>query len=331
MPVKYWSSAGLMLTYWCNASCASCYLCCGPGRQEEMSVEDALAYWRGLVEASPHGCRIHLSGGEPFGNWPSLIEICRRARREGLRPLQKVETNAFWATDAAEVRDRLRALNDAGMEKLVISADPYHQQFVPIERCRLAARIAEDLLGRARVQVRWRDWLADGRDTDTLTDAERAERFARYAAEGRDRLSGRAAELLGPLLSRKPAPDYADNSCREGLLRSRHVHVGPEGRVYAGTCAGIVLGTLKRLDGGALEPGVADIWRRLDADYADRPVVGTLVRHGPAGLLVEAEACGFVAREGYAGKCQLCWELRRWLIRRGRHGDELGPAWMYES
>ena len=38
MPVKYWSFAGLMLTYWCNARCASCYLRCGPERGEEMTV-----------------------------------------------------------------------------------------------------------------------------------------------------------------------------------------------------------------------------------------------------------------------------------------------------
>jgi len=68
MPVKYWSFAGLMLTYWCNASCASCYLCCGPERVEEMSVDFALRLWGELIDACPHGCRIHLSGGEPFGD-----------------------------------------------------------------------------------------------------------------------------------------------------------------------------------------------------------------------------------------------------------------------
>jgi hypothetical protein len=223
MPVKHWSSAGLMLTTWCNAACASCYVCASPGRSDALSAEDALGIWRGLMEASPHGCRIHLTGGEPFGDWPRLIGICRRARAEGLRPLQKVETNAFWAADAAVVRRRLRELDDAGMQKLVISTDPYHQQFVPIERCRLAARVAEEVLGPGRVQVRWRDWLADGQDTDRLPDARRAKLFAQYALGGRDRLSGRAAEVLAPLLPSRPAGDFADKPCRRALLRSRHV------------------------------------------------------------------------------------------------------------
>ena len=116
MPVKYWSFAGLMLTDWCNASCATCYLCCGPDGRAEMSVEFALDLWRQLIDACPHGCRIHLTGGEPFGRWERLIELCRRARDQGLGPLEKIETNAFWATDERIVRKRIAAL-DVAVEK----------------------------------------------------------------------------------------------------------------------------------------------------------------------------------------------------------------------
>jgi hypothetical protein len=323
MPVKHWSFAGLILTYWCNAACRSCYLCCGPPqRREEMSPADALSYWRSLAAASPHGCRIHLSGGEPFGDWGRLIEVCRAAAGEGLGPLDKVETNAFWATDAAVVADRMRALDACGMRKLVISADPYHQQFVPIERCRLAARVAEQVLGGARVQVRWRDWLADGQDTDALGEPRRTELFARYAAAGRDRLNGRAAQHLAANLPFRPVGEFADNPCRQSLLRSRHVHVDAAGRVIPGTCAGIVLGQAKA-------QSVAEVWRRLADEHAARPIVGTLAERGPVGLLDEAVGHGFLPGQGYASKCHLCWDIRRWLVAGGLHLDELQPAWMY--
>ncbi len=322
MDVKYWSFAGLMLTCWCNARCVSCYLCSGPDRQEEMKIDFALRLWRELIEASPHGCRIHLSGGEPFGNWLRLIELCRRAQSCGLRPLEKIETNAFWATDAKAVRDRLSALDEAGMGKLVISTDPYHQQYIPIERCRLLARLAEEVLGPDRVQVRWRDWLAEGTDTDHLTSAERTALFARYAAEGRDRLNGRAAKVLARHLRLQPAGAFAGRRCREPLLRSRHVHVDPEGRVMPGTCAGIVLGK-------ADTQPIADIWRRLEADHARRPIVGRLAESGPAGLLADARAAGFVPQTGYAGKCHLCWDVRRFFALQNLHEGELGPRWLY--
>jgi hypothetical protein len=318
-----------MLTTWCNARCACCYLCCGPDRKGQMTVEQALRYWRSLQEAQPAGCKVHLSGGEPFGDWPRLIELARRAKAEGLGPLVKVETNAFWADDATIVKDRLAALDAAGMGKLVISTDPYHQAFVPIAKVRLAAAVAGEVLGPHRVQVRWRDWLAEGFDTGGLLEEKEEEAdwgtlVARYAARGRDRLCGRAAETLPPHLQLKPLDEFVDKPCSQALLRSRHVHIDPWGCVMPGTCAGLVLGL-------AGQESIAAIWHRLQADYADRPIVGTLVRQGPAGLLPWAEAAGFVPSGGYAGKCQLCWDIRRWLAAGGRHADELGPTELYQA
>jgi len=324
MPVKYWSFAGLMLTYWCNARCASCYLCCGPDRTDDMSIDRALAIWRGLIRACPHGCRIHLSGGEPFGDWPRLLELCCAARSRGLEPLEKVETNAFWATDEALVEERIGALDDAGMITLSISTDPYHQQYVPIERVRLAARVAERILGPQRLQVRWRDWLAEGFDTAALQPAERLDLFVRYAAGGRDRLNGRAAEILAPRLPAWPPESFADKPCNEALLRSRHVHVDPQGLIMPGICAGIVLGTT-----GPDEDSVAEIWRRLDDDHDARPILSVLVRAGPFGLLDEARQSGFVPKRAYAGKCHLCWDIRKHFVWRGLHADILGPQWLY--
>lgn len=332
MPVKYWSFAGLIVTYWCNARCASCYLCCGPGADQadggqHGKLEHWLGVWRGLAEASPIGCRIHISGGEPFGDWPRLIELCRRAKRDGLLergPLEKVETNAFWATDEETVRQRLRALDEAGMGKLTISTDPYHQQFVPIQRCRLAAKVAEEVLGARRLQVRWRDWLSEGFDTDQFSADERAKLFLRYASWGRDRPSGRAAQSLAPFLSCKPWSDFADKPCNDRLLRSRHVHVDGQGLVMPGTCAGIVLGRIG-------PPSVAEIWHCLDLDHATRPIVGTLARAGPVGLLDAARAAGYAPRSGYAGKCHLCWDVRQWFVLKGMHKAELGPAAVYQA
>jgi hypothetical protein len=334
MPVKYWSFAGLMLTYWCNARCASCYLCCG-GESEpdgEMSIEQALDTWRQLIDASPHGCRVHLSGGEPFGDWPRLIELCRQAQARGLGPLDKVETNAFWASDDAICRQRVAALAEAGMRKIAISADPYHQQFVPIERCRRLARVGEELLGAARVQVRWRDWLAEGGDTDGLSDDERRGLFLRYAAGGRDRLAGRAA-LLATDLPLKPPGHFSDDSCRDSLLRGRHVHIDGGGLVMPGTCAGIVLGRMGSADAVGLGPpvSVGSIWQSLSEDVTGRLILEPLVEAGPCGLLPRATAIGFVPDEGYASKCHLCWSLRRFLWAQGIGHEELGPGRLYSE
>src|SRR4030042_677813 len=89
-----WEFAGLMLTYWCSARCAFCYVHAGPERGGMMSLQTAVELWRGLDElAAAHGktMRIHLTGGEPFRDWVHLVSIIRAARDAGLTPLDKVE------------------------------------------------------------------------------------------------------------------------------------------------------------------------------------------------------------------------------------------------
>lgn len=332
MPVKYWSFAGLLLTYWCNARCASCYTCSSPSARTDMSVEVGLELWKGLISASPHGCRIHISGGEPFGRWETLIELAKQANSAGLAPLEAVETNAYWARNEKIIRERLTALHDAGMFRLKISADPYHQQYVPIERARLLARLAEEILGKERVRVRWEDWIKEGFDTDSLPLEERQRVFATYARKGRDRLTGRAARELARLLPLKPPECFADNPCWSALLRSRHVHIDGDGVICPGVCTGIILGiadSSKSIDG---------IWQNLWYNFADDnieeqndDIMVTLARFGPVALMKQAERLGYAIRpDGYASKCHLCWDVRCWLFENGYLTGRLGPASVYK-
>lgn len=326
MPVKYFSRAGLMLTDWCNARCASCYLACGPGRSDWMPLELGLSAWEGLQSACPHGCRVHLTGGEPFGRFELLEALARGARQAGLGPLESVETNGFWATDDGVIRERLGALDAAGMGRLAISADPFHQQFVPIDRVRRLAARAEELLGPGRVRVRWADWLEEGFDLAGLEQARRRAVFAEYLAGGRDRLNGRACARLAGLLPGRPVGAFAGQACREPLLRGRHVHVLPDGSVMPGVCAGIVLGQLR-----PGEPGdVAELWAGLGEASRSGAVLGSLVRGGPVKLAGLARAWGFVPDPGgYASKCHLCWSVRRVLWQAGAYPEELAPASVY--
>ena len=302
-----------------------------------MSVEAGLAFWEGIQAAGPNGCRIHIGGGEPFGRWEILSELVRQAQAVGLGPLEAVETNAFWACDEKIIRERLAALGDAGMGRLTISADPYHQQFVPIERVRLLARVGEDVLGSGRIRIRWRDWAAEGFDTDSLSQEQRRRVFADYARSGRDRLAGRAAAELADLLPTSPASALPDNPCRDRLLRSRHVHIDGGGIVCPGTCAGIILGRVTDAD------SVGRLWQNIRQDFADmsnsgadlKPssppdVLKLLACWGPVALMAVAGRLGYVERaEGYAGRCHLCWSVRRWLFENGYFPGRLGPACVY--
>jgi len=156
---KLWRSAGLMLTYKCNAACEFCYYHCGPDKGGLMPVETCLAAWRSLRTLAGNEARIHLTGGEPFLYWDHLVEILREGRRQNLGPVDLIETNGFWATEEQLIAGRLSTLAALGMQRLKISVDPFHQEYVDIEPVRALAAAAKRLLGPDRVLVRWEKYL----------------------------------------------------------------------------------------------------------------------------------------------------------------------------
>jgi len=311
------TAAGLLVTDWCPARCRHCYVSSGPEGAAWMTVEAAAAHLAALVWLGVAAEGIHIGGGEPFGDFERLLEIVRAARAVGY-----VETNGFWATDADLVRRRLRTLAEAGMMQLSISADPYHQEFVPPHRVRLLYDVAREVLGHDGVRARRWKWLQSARDVAAMPEAARLDLFRTFLARYPERLSGRAAELLAPLLPQRPLKEIPQDGCRKPLLESRHVHVDAAGWVYPGTCAGISLGRAtadRPLDRLLVE------WRT-----ADSPIIAMLVNGGPRALATFAARHGFQPdAAGYAGKCHLCWAARKALVRAGAAGETLRPETLY--
>ena len=321
-----WEFAGLLLTYWCNSRCAFCYVCAGPEHNGGMAVPTALTLWRSLDDlAAAHGktMRVHLAGGEPFGNWVRLVSILRAARDAGLTPVEKLETNAGWATDDGLTRARLELLDALGVGKLVVSTDVFHQEFVPFEHVRRCVELARRILGPDRVQVRWWDFFQQPLDTKRMTPAAREDAFRAALLRHKDRLNGRAAQTLAELLPCQPAAAFEGQNCGREVLQSRHVHIDPDGHIFPGTCAGIILGR-------AGERSVADIWQVLAAHWPAHPVVARLVAGGSFELLQQAKTLGCRERPGgYASKCHLCWAVRRFLVERGLWRNFVGPPECY--
>lgn len=287
-----------------------------------MSVHDALAYWRSLEAMAGPQAKIHLSGGEPFSNWPALLGILQAAHAEGLAA-HELETNASWCTSSQLAQHRCRELEQLGLARLVVSCDVYHQQFVPFERVRLLVRTAQDILGAERVRIRWRDFFADPVDLSGLDQENCREFFRRAWQQHHDRLSGRAGRMIGPLLDLHPAQSFADQNCCRSILGSRHVHIDPWGNVFPGVCAGVVLGN-------AREKPLARIWADL-AETEDEVLVA-LVESGPFGLLSIAEKLGYrPCEEGFADKCHLCWQVRSFLARSGEFEPTIGPVQCYRE
>lgn len=332
-----WTYAGLMVTYWCNAKCAFCYVYSGPDRGGELPVERALEMWRGLDRIAARAgkrMRIHLAGGEPFGNWPHLLAIVRAAGAAGLSRLEKIETNGYWAVSDGLTRARLEQLDALGIEHLLVSADVYHQEFIPLERVARLVRIARQVLGPARVKVRWWERLqshagpptGQPRHSPGRNCAEgQAALFERALQRHEDRLTGRAADRLSIFYERHPAQHFAEEHCAREILGSQHVHVDPHGNVFPGVCAGIVFGNTS-------QEQIEDLWVRVGREWRTNPVLRAVVGGGSHALMRAAEQLGYrPLPEGYANKCHLCTHVRQYLVERGGWEEWLGPRECYAN
>ncbi len=316
---KLWRSAGLMLTYKCNAACEFCYYHCSPTKGGLMPVEMCMAAWRSLKALVGDTAKIHLTGGEAFLHWDHLLAIFKQSIREELGPVDLLETNGFWATDEKIIRDRLRRLIDLGLHRLKISVDPFHQEYVPTEPVRRLARIAKEMFGPNRVLVRWEKYLDEDHTTESV------DRDARYIQTYRDfpfRFAGRAADHLGELLASNPLESFADIRCMADFLGAKGVHIDPYGNVFSGTCSGIILGNVT-------ETPLEEIWRQFDP--TQKAFIGTLCEQGPFGLLEEARRLGYEPLSVYAGKCHLCTHIRQFFFERGVFPETVGPADCYRS
>jgi hypothetical protein len=87
-----------------------------------------------------------------------------------------------------------------------------------------------------------------------------------------------------------------------------------------GYCGGISLGSWFELD--------ETLARGVDPD--EQPVLALLIAEEIEGLLEFARAEGYAEREeGYVSKCDLCLDLRAYLVARGDY-RELAPRAFYE-
>jgi MoaA/NifB/PqqE/SkfB family radical SAM enzyme len=279
-----------------------------------MPVEMAIGVWRSLRDLAGQKPKIHLTGGEPFLYWDRLIEIIRAADTEGLGPVDMVETNGSWATSAEIAAERLRMLDALAVRTLKISCDPFHQAFVPIEQVRTLARIATQILGPDRVQVRWTRYLQSPLTSDMAG-------YIQCIREYPCRFAGRAAGGLARAVADKHLDQLQGQNCLGYLLGTKGVHVDPYGNVFIGQCSGIILGNLK-------ERPLEEIWSGFD------PIKASLIRvlaiDGPIGLMGLPEASGYEPLPLYADKCHLCTDLRRYLVARSAYPQVLGPVECYQ-
>lgn len=319
---KLWRSAGLLLTYKCNCACEFCYYNCSPQKNSLMPLNAAIGAWQSLRTLASDTAKIHITGGEPFLYWEHLQQILEQAKKQNLGKVDLIETNGFWATSEKIIKQRIKTLDELGMERLKISTDPFHQEYIDIEPVRRLADTAIEILGPERVLVRWRKYLESPTEMKSLSPSKRNQQYIRAMNDYPCRFTGRAADKLAELVASKPIEAFASMNCRLDILAAKGVHIDPSGNVFNGTCSGIVIGNINQTP-------LEDIWKQFHP--AQNEFINTLFNFGPYGLLDKAAKLGYKKAKVYADKCHLCTNIRQFFFDNGVEDSIVGPAEIYKK
>ena len=322
--IKRLQSGGLITNYYCTSRCRHCLYNCSPDWPKEyISAEDAEASFQTIRSLGCHA--VHIGGGEPLLQPKVLLAVLDAAERSGMH-IEYVETNSSWYRDPDSALELLAGLKQKGLQTLLVSISPFHNEHSPF------ARVAGVMAAARSAGMQLFPWVEGFIPDLRALDTGRPHAFAEFEAHfGSDYLQqvlqrywihmgGRALNAFRGILPEKPLSrvlEEGGSSCAAELSDTSHFHIDLYGNYIPGLCAGLAI---RRED--------------LDARLDGRgyPVLGLLVDQGIGGLCRWArDRHGFrPSRRGYINKCDLCTDIRTQLVQNtSEEFTELRPKEFY--
>ena len=323
LTIRRLASGGVITNYHCVSSCGHCLYNCGPHRPKDyLDDKTAETIFERIAALS---CRsVHIGGGEPLLDPARLMAVLEAARATGMG-IDYVETSSAWFVDETQAVEVLERLRDAGLNTLLVSISPFHNARIPFSRVRSVIAACR----RTGLQVF--PWVnAFVRDLDRL-GADRPHAMADFeAAFGPDylrripdrywiHLGGRALETFRPVMPSRDIEtvlQHSPGNCAPALKDTSHFHIDLYGNYVPGLCAGLAI---------AME----DLGRPLPA--GKYPLIDVLASDGIGGLYAMArDRYGYAPRRvAYLSPCDLCTEIRRFLVWQEHGFTELAPGGFY--
>ena len=312
-------SSGVITNYNCTAECRHCMFASSPDCKKDYITREMSEKVAELLHRAG-AYSVHIGGGEPFMNFDGLCGLISALRRHGIY-IDYIETNGYWAKDEDFARRRLEVLKRLGVETIMVSVDPYHIEYVPLERpLRLISLLREygfdyfvwqqkflqRLLQLDISKTHTKDELKALLGDDYLTET------AREYGLG---INGRALMFADCLYEKKPYEHFVTEEKCPSLTKPNHCHIDLYGKAIPSRCTGICA-------------DVAD-YLTTDVDNDRYPVLSRLISGGTKELFEYARSCGFMpSEEGYATRCAFCFDMRQYLEKTNPSQD-LGPGDFY--
>lgn len=301
-------SISISYTTVCNIACAHCSVHGGPARKGCLGVETASECVRQAADA---GVRIvSFTGGECTLFMDDLLAIMAAGQEKGVT--YSLTTNAHWARGPDEARAVVERLRDAGLEHLRISADAFHQRFIPLRHVTWAIEAA--LSARIAVKV---DAVVRRRDPVTAQIVSALRRYPILVELQPLVGQGRALEALAP----EDFPSTSTSAVAPvGCVKSGQVFVTDTGDAFS-CCNASSVAEEDRRSYRTLAFHLGDVRVRGIASVLDAAsrsdVIRTIRDSGPFGLFSKyrAIAPGLRDREFPHGTsvCAACRRVVAWL------------------
>jgi organic radical activating enzyme len=314
-------SGGIITNYYCTSQCGHCLYGCSP-KWEKKYLEQALAS-KIFTKIKQLGCSsIHVGGGEPFLNIPDLKSVLSKAKQLNVK-IEYIETNSSWFIDQKNAREILSSLKKLGTSTLLISMSPFHNEYIPFKKVKNVIRACQ------AEGISIIPWIEDFYAEINSFDDNQIHGIEAYQKKfGKNYLShipsrywihfgGRALETFRTVFPPKALKEILQEGkgCRE-LIDTTHFHIDLFGNYIPGLCTGLAI-------------QYQDLVKPLDLDKYF--FLNILFHKGILGLHNYArDEHGFIPRQDYLSKCDLCLDIRIFLVRQRKlKSVELQPLEFY--
>lgn len=295
----------------CNITCRHCAPECGPVSKQPWDVPLLKQCITDASHIASLGKTVHLAGGEPFLYFPQMLEVARHARQSGLTC--SAVTNGFWGVNAGRAGRMISSLAESGLNRVELSTDAFHQEYIPVETVRRAIQV----LKSAGVCVILRVVTSRKHTVDETLRQLRAEDLDGVEVAGSPVVPvGRAREAVPPQ-ERYLSDCGACGACHSLL----NLTVRPDGSVFP-CCAGSETNPALSL-GNLYETSVDAVVQAAEWNV----LVKKLVQQGPASFfpILEDAGLGHKIQPEYTNVCHVCTDLfadpevvhctRQWAFR----------------
>ncbi len=320
--IKRLSNGGIIPLYKCPAACRHCLYGCSSGMGENY-INDEQCH-RLVKNLRDKGCRsMHIGGGEPFLNFERLVNMLEVMRKYGLS-VDYIETNAAWCTDNIsddEILQRLRKIKAVGGNCLLISVDPYHIEFVKLKYPLRLIKLCDEIGLEYFV---WRyEYLRKLINLDhdkVYTRAELEQELGKnYIFDTANSYglsyNGRALNIAREYEKLKPIEEFLSHGACPSITSTGHFHADYNSYYIPPSCTGIGV-------------PIEDLTEITSEKY---PVFNALANGGTKALYNCVKQFGFTAKkQGYASKCDVCFDMRKFLLHKNRTPD-IYPEDYYNS